>query len=76
MQTQRVKGTEGDRGGGGEQEGIIVWDKKGIVVVWPDGHRTRLPWAAIRQACQCAQCREQRETPVVAGNNATERAVV
>lgn len=50
-----------------EDEGIVVWDQRGIVVVWPDGHRTRLLWEAIRQACQCADCHAQRalfgETP-------------
>jgi DUF971 family protein len=45
-----------------EQDGIVVWDRKGVVVVWPDGHRSRVPWAALRAACQCAECRAQRES--------------
>ena len=40
-----------------EREGIVVWDQKGLVVLWPDGHCSRFPWAALRQACLCAECR-------------------
>ncbi len=43
-----------------DPEGLVVWDQKGVVVVWPDGHRSRLPWAVLRAACQCAECRAQR----------------
>jgi DUF971 family protein len=43
-----------------EQEGIVVWDYKGIVVVWPDGHGSRFSWAVLRQVCPCPVCREQR----------------
>lgn len=42
------------------QDGMVVWDQKGLVVMWPDGHRSRLSWAALRAACQCAECRERR----------------
>jgi DUF971 family protein len=45
---------------GTDQEGLVIWDQKGVVVVWPDGHRSRLPWAALRAACECAECRAQR----------------
>ena len=44
-----------------EHEGMVVWDQKGLVVLWPDGHCSRFPWAALRQACLCAECRKQRE---------------
>jgi hypothetical protein len=44
-----------------EREGIVVWDQKGLVVLWPDGHCSRFPWDALRQACPCAECRGQRE---------------
>lgn len=61
MQTQIPKQAASENSTGIEQEGIIVWDQKGVVVVWSDGHRTRLPWSDIRRACQCAECREQHE---------------
>lgn len=65
--------TIGGNGQSREDEGIVVWDQKGIVVVWPDGHRTRLPWEAIRQACQCAECHARHllfgETPPTPSQN-------
>jgi hypothetical protein len=33
-----------------EQEPIIVADRKGIVVVWPDQHTQRFSWSLLRQA--------------------------
>jgi DUF971 family protein len=42
-------------------DGLLVWDHKGVVVVWPDGHCSRLPWAVLRAVCQCTECRQQRE---------------
>jgi len=44
-----------------EPEGLVVWDQRGLVVLWPDGHCSRFPWAALRQACLCAECRKQHE---------------
>jgi len=44
-----------------EREGIVVWDQKGLVVLWLDGHCSRFPWTALRQACLCAECRTRRE---------------
>ncbi|MBI3798901.1 MAG: hypothetical protein HY268_18295 [Deltaproteobacteria bacterium] len=35
---------------GEEQEPIIVADRKGIVVVWPDRHTQRFSWSILRQA--------------------------
>lgn len=26
-----------------EREGIVVWDQKGLVVLWPDGHLVKSP---------------------------------
>jgi DUF971 family protein len=42
-----------------EQAGFVVWDQQGLVVVWPDQHRSRFSWAALRHICLCAECREQ-----------------
>ena len=44
-----------------EHEGIVVWDKKGVVVLWPDGHRSRLSWSVLRQACQCLECQKREQ---------------
>jgi hypothetical protein len=43
------------------QEPLVVGDQRGIVVVWPDQHRARFSWLELRQACPCAECRQQRE---------------
>jgi DUF971 family protein len=44
----------------GEQfEGIVVWDQKGLVVLWPDGHCGRFSWLALRQTCPCRECQAQ-----------------
>ncbi len=51
--SQNIKGLE--------REGMVVWDQKGLVVLWPDGHCSRFPWAALRRVCPCAECRKQRE---------------
>jgi DUF971 family protein len=32
-------------------------------IVWDDGHESRYAYAAVRQACPCATCREQRAQP-------------
>ena len=32
-----------------EQELIVVTDRKGIVIVWPDRHVQRFPWSVLRQ---------------------------
>ncbi len=42
-----------------EQDGLVVWDQQGLVVVWPDKHRSRFSWEALRHGCLCAECREQ-----------------
>jgi DUF971 family protein len=44
---------------GKEQDGFVVWDRQGLVVVWPDQHRSRFSWEALRHICLCAECREQ-----------------
>jgi len=45
---------------GKEQEGFVVWDQQGLVVVWPDEHRSRFSWEALRHVCLCPECREHR----------------
>ena len=44
-----------------EREGLVVWDQKGLVVLWPDGHCCRFSWELLRQFCQCAECLKKRE---------------
>jgi DUF971 family protein len=44
---------------GKEQDGFVVWDQQGLVVVWPDEHRSRFSWEALRRVCLCPECREQ-----------------
>jgi hypothetical protein len=46
---------------GSEPEGLVVWDQKGLVVLWPDRHCSRFSWDALRQACLCDRCRRPRE---------------
>jgi len=43
---------------GKEHDGFVVWDRKGLVVVWPDQHRSRFSWEALRHICLCVECRE------------------
>jgi DUF971 family protein len=42
------------------QEGIIVWDHKGVVILWPEGHSSRFAWSTLRALCTCTDC--QRKT--------------
>ena len=30
-------------------------------ITWADGHESAIPYAALRDACPCAQCRDERE---------------
>jgi DUF971 family protein len=34
-----------------------------LLIVWSDGLRARLTWRALRAACPCAGCREERDKP-------------
>jgi len=50
-----------------ENDGILVWDKKSLVVRWPDGHLSRFSWSELRQACLCNECHtasKEQATPV------------
>ena len=40
-------------------EGILVWDQKGVVIMWQDGHRSRFSWQTLRENCTCGDCRRQ-----------------
>jgi hypothetical protein len=31
------------------QEGIVVWDRQGMVIAWPDGLARRFSWDLLRQ---------------------------
>jgi len=41
-----------------EREGIVVWDQRGVVVVWPDGHSRRFSWETLQHISLCAECLE------------------
>ncbi|HXG20151.1 MAG TPA: gamma-butyrobetaine hydroxylase-like domain-containing protein [Methylomirabilota bacterium] len=43
-----------------KHEDLIVWDQKGIVIMWADGHRSRFSWATLRSACVCNDCQPQQ----------------
>jgi DUF971 family protein len=34
-----------------------------LVIDWSDGTTARLTWKALRDACPCAGCRDEREKP-------------
>ena len=42
-----------------EREGIVVWDQRGVVVVWPDGHSSRFSWEALQHFSLCTECHKQ-----------------
>ena len=35
--------------------------KRELVVLWADGHESRIPYLRLREHCPCARCRDQRE---------------
>jgi len=43
---------------GQKLDGLVAWDQQGLVVVWPDKHRSRFSWEALRSICLCAECQE------------------
>jgi hypothetical protein len=47
-----------------EREGIVMWDQKGLVVRWPDGHCSHFLWEALRRACRCPACQLPRDEQV------------
>lgn len=36
-------------------------EKRELRIVWTDGHRSTIPFQALRDACPCARCRTARE---------------
>lgn len=46
------------------QDGIIVWDQNGIVIMWQDGHRSRFFWQDLRSNCACRDCQPHKSTHV------------
>jgi DUF971 family protein len=41
------------------REGIVVWDQRGLVVVWPDGKSNRFSWDTLHQISVCQDCQAQ-----------------
>ena len=35
----------------------------GLAIDWSDGARTYVSWTALRKACPCASCNEERQKP-------------
>lgn len=56
MARPRAGGTGGETARARE-DGVIVWDQEGVVIVWADGHTSRFSWPFLRSACPCAECR-------------------
>jgi DUF971 family protein len=59
-----------DPRGKANQDGIIVWDQKGVVIMWQDGHRSRFSWQALRGSCACQDCQAQSLTSLAVERNA------
>lgn len=38
-------------------------DGDGLAIDWSDGLSARINWRTLRQACPCANCREERQAP-------------
>ena len=56
-----------------ENDGILVWDKKGLVVRWQDGHLSRFSWSKLRQACLCDECHTASEEKATLVKNFPKR---
>ena len=42
-----------------EQQGVVVWDQRGLVVRWSDGHSQRFSWDTLRHISLCTACESQ-----------------
>ncbi len=38
------------------QDGIVVWDQRGVVVRWADGEASRFSWETLRHVSGCDAC--------------------
>ena len=45
---------------GKQSEGIVVWDHRGVVVVWPSGQSKRFSWETLQHLSLCPECLEHR----------------
>ena len=52
------------------QEGIIVWDHKGVVILWPEGHSSRFAWSTLRDLCICEDCQREATRATMAKRHA------
>ena len=62
--SQRASAEAAHVQGKANQDGIIVWDRKGLVIMWQDGHRSRFFWQELRNNCVCHDC-QPRKPPTV-----------
>jgi DUF971 family protein len=46
-----------------EREGIVVWDQRGLVVVWPDGQSSRFSWETLQHLSLCTMCHNHGAQP-------------
>jgi hypothetical protein len=44
-----------------ERDGVVVWDQRGLVVLWPDGYSSRFSWDTLRHLSLCLDCQTQTE---------------
>lgn len=49
-----------------KREGIVVWDQRGLVVVWPDGHSSRFSWETLQHISRCTECHTHGPQPLSA----------
>lgn len=48
-----------------EREGTVVWDQRGIVVVWPEGHSSRFSWETLQHLSHCTECHTHNPQPPI-----------
>jgi DUF971 family protein len=41
------------------RDGVVVWDQRGLVVVWPDGYSGSFSWEMLRHISACTECQGQ-----------------
>jgi len=41
-----------------DNNGIVVWDQRGLVVMWPDRSANRFSWETLRHISLCAECQK------------------